>query len=572
MGPRTASLRLTAPLLASLLSLSCSGDGGSVDPCARPGACQVDIEGTIQGAVTVEGTPVPGVAVSLQGPTSRTSTTGSGGLYGFMGLEAGSYTVTISGFPTETTFDTTVRTATISSNGQVVTLDFPGSWVRTSEVRGSVTADGNGVADVTVSLDGTEVRAGVTDSNGDYSISGLRAGQYVVTIEGFDAELYAFPVVSQEVTLELGSAEVVDFEGEVIFTPWLEVAAGHLHTCGVAADRSMYCWGWNGDGRLGNGTTESANVPVPVLGGQVYTTILDAGPLHTCARRTNGRTFCWGGNQNGRLGNGTMEDSSEPVEVLGGLVFRRLATGSHTCGAVQAGDLFDLYCWGRNDRGQLGNGTFQDIDVPKGVAGGPFTHLLSRGRQHTCVIDPEGAAHCWGRNENGQLGDGTLEDRNVPTPVSTNQTFVFVMGGGQHTCGRNPEGRMYCWGLNDRGQLGNGTTDNELEPVPVSGEMLFRYVAVGGAHSCGITMEDQAYCWGYNGDGQLGDGTTENREEPTPVSGGLLFQTLVAGHGDHTCGLSLDGLIFCWGANDEGQLGNGSNVGSTVPVRVAARQ
>ncbi|MDX2183875.1 MAG: leishmanolysin-related zinc metalloendopeptidase [Gemmatimonadaceae bacterium] len=214
-------------------------------------------------------------------------------------------------------------------------------------------------------------------------------------------------------------------------------------------------------------------------------------------------------------------------------------------------------CWGRNTRGQLGDGTLDTRDVPAPLAGGMVLRAVAAGSAHTCGLDADGRAYCWGENTAGQLGDGSYLLRSVATAVPTALRFVQIVAGGSHSCGLVADGRAYCWGSNGDGEVGDGTTITRPTPVAVTETLRFFYLAAGAKHTCGIATSGGTWCWGDNAAGQLGDGTTMDRLSPTVVTGGVPFVTMTAGL-VHTCGTTADGSVLCWGANTSGQLGTGS--------------
>jgi alpha-tubulin suppressor-like RCC1 family protein len=372
---------------------------------------------------------------------------------------------------------------------------------------------------------------------------------------------------------------------------WSSVAAGVKHTCGVTVDATAYCWG---------AATENASpldrvVPEPVPGDLVVSVIaagcsyqdcerfLPRCVAHTCAITSLGLGYCWGPNSDGQLGDGSTETRSEPTRVSGDLEFVSIGPGAlHTCGVTSDGR---VYCWGSGSLGQLGNGSSSSGQTTPGpVIGDLHFTSVSAGWAHTCAVTPGSGAYCWGFNDAGQAGAAaadTCTDRygrlrpcsTVPVQGAGQLTLATVTGGRSHTCGLTKQGKAYCWGLNDQGQLGAATRDTCWErpcsstPVPVSGDPTFVMVSAGGAHTCGVTTSLEALCWGANESGQLGDGSLEGSGEPVPVAGGLRFMSVSAGK-HHTCGVTTRGAAYCWGANTEGQLGNGGGPGSTTPVRV----
>jgi alpha-tubulin suppressor-like RCC1 family protein len=203
--------------------------------------------------------------------------------------------------------------------------------------------------------------------------------------------------------------------------------------------------------------------------------------------------------------------------------------------AISAGDGFSCsimtdgraYCWGRNDRGQLGDGSTTDRDAPVLVGGGTTfdpAKSVATGSAHACATRADGAVFCWGANDRGQLGDGTTVDRTAPVQVNAAAAFVTLAAGGAHSCGLTSSGAAYCWGANDAGQLGTGTFGgSHLMPERVSLSAPLLKISTGRDHTCALAVSGDAgvgapYCWGLNTDGQLGDGTTTNRNVPTPVA------------------------------------------------------
>ncbi len=238
--------------------------------------------------------------------------------------------------------------------------------------------------------------------------------------------------------------------------------------CGLVSGGTAYCWGWNRYGQLGNGTTTDSPTPVAVSGGFTFASLSAGGDDHSCGLTSGGAVFCWGINGSGQLGDGTTTGRSTPTAVLGGLSFTAVSAGSwsQTCGLTAGGA---AYCWGANTYGQLGDGTTTNRATPVPVSGGlSFTSISAGGS--TCGLVAGGAAYCWGFNRRGQLGNGTTTNSATPVPVSGGLSFAAISVGTQHACGSTTGGVVYCWGWNGRGELGDGTQTDRWVPVKVVGQ------------------------------------------------------------------------------------------------------
>lgn len=296
---------------------------------------------------------------------------------------------------------------------------------------------------------------------------------------------------------------------------------------------------------------------------------ITAGSDHSCALTTAGEAWCWGRNGDGQLGDGTTVPRSAPTRVAVDVRFRDLsAGGAHTCG-VSRGD--DLLCWGANAHGQLGNGSTAESRVPAPVAGPELEYeQVSAGLRHTCAISVEGDGLCWGEGEFGKLGTGDTDGRSSPSPVQTTLTFTLVAAGGDHTCALGSRNTTACWGRNDEGQLGTGRSSGFLtRPVVLGGILVLESVEAGNRHTCGVRGGGAGTCWGANAAGQVGDGTGREKTNPSSVERGLSFRNVSAGR-RHSCGAARNGEVWCWGANGAGQLGDGTAVGKLSPVRAEA--
>ena len=398
-------------------------------------------------------------------------------------------------------------------------------------------------------------------------------------------------------TTDSSYISAVDISGVLSGKTTRQISAGITHTCIVASDNQIYCWGANGSGQLGNGLTDNSSVPVatiPVRDSSDRPSLdisVSIGGGSTCALASNHRLYCWGNNASGQLGAGTTTNSMQPLLVqsagsLDGKTIQSTSAGNlYTC--VIASNM-RAHCWGKNDYGQLGNNSTTDSLTPVAVVvsgalnGQASIKQIAAGSTHTCAVASNNKAYCWGDNTYGQLGNNSTASSSVPVAVDTSgvlsgKSIVQITAGSAHTCAIASDNQVYCWGSNANGRLGNNSTTNSLVPVAVntsgvlSGKTVIQ-ISAGASYVCAIASDNQVYCWGYNGSGRLGNGSTTNSSVPVAVntSGVLSGKTVrqISSESGQACALASDNQVYCWGNNDNGRLGNGSTVSSSVPVAV----
>ncbi len=376
---------------------------------------------------------------------------------------------------------------------------------------------------------------------------------------------------------QLGDRTLTDFSAPVDvigLTNVVAITAGGSHSCALLSDGTARCWGAGGSGQLGNnGTVTKQLVPV-VVSGLSSAVAIAAGGAHTCALLANGSVRCWGANVSGQLGDSTVSNRLTPAVVSGLSGAVAITAGNqHTCALVATGA---VRCWGFNATGQLGDGTTVPRTVPVIVADLARAVAITAGASHTCALRADGTARCWGSNLSGQLGDNSASQRLLPVAVAGLQNAVAVSAGLQHTCALTADGRGHCWGNNGAGQMGDGTTGGERHIPGVVSSSLINGVAIsaGSQHTCALLADGSAKCWGSDSFGQLGDGTfviDGIGESPTPVlagTGTFTARDMAAGR-NHTCAVRANGTVACWGANESGQIGDGTIGGTRLaPVNV----
>lgn len=342
------------------------------------------------------------------------------------------------------------------------------------------------------------------------------------------------------------------------------VAGGSDHSVALLADGTVWAWGWNGYGQLGDGTTTNSSTPVQVSGLTDIVAIA-VGGSHALAIRDDGSLWAWGHNGYGQLGDGTKTNRSTPVEITS-LADVVAIDGSNGHSLAVLGD-GSVWAWGDNSYGQLGDGTYTTRTSPTEVSGLGAAVSVSAGYYHSHAVLADGTAWGWGWNAYGQLGDGTTDIRTAPVAVSTLSGVAGVSAYRHTTVAFLDDGSLWTWGDNDYGQIGDGTNSDRVSPTEITALVDVVSIATGSLHVAAALADGSVYAWGYNSSGQVGDGSTSNRSTPAEATGVTGATAVGAGH-HHTLALLDDGTLVAWGYNGTGQLGDGTTTNRSTYVAV----
>ena len=347
------------------------------------------------------------------------------------------------------------------------------------------------------------------------------------------------------------------------------IAAGYSHALALQSDGTVWAWGADDSGQLGDGTVLPTSAPVAVAGlGGV--TAIAAGDAFSLALESDGTVWAWGWNAMGQLGNGTLDDSTVPRQVpkLDGVV--AIAAGAWYALALRSDGT--VWAWGDNWVGELGTGKFGGCDavgcVPARVAGVADVTAIASGYWHALARTADGGLWTWGIGGDGELGNG--QTANSAVPVHVLDGVSAIAGGSVHSLAVRPDG-VWAWGGDYEGELGNGGTDNSSVPRPVAGLGQTLAVGCGGTHSLSVAADGSLWAWGSNWNGELGIGPTSSIV-PSPVQTHDLSDAIAvaAGYG-YSLALESDGTVWAWGGNWLGQLADGTTLEHDVPQRVGLR-
>ncbi|MEO7455707.1 MAG: hypothetical protein ABIY52_05550 [Gemmatimonadaceae bacterium] len=354
---------------------------------------------------------------------------------------------------------------------------------------------------------------------------------------------------------------------------WRDVSVGGAHTCALRLDGALYCWGTDVSGQLGVGTARGhcgrrrspcEGSPRAAATTERFRTVR-AGERHTCAVALDRGLWCWGENFQFQTGVQGAVFVATPQRILAGLSFIDVGPGAtHSC-AVRTNGV--VYCWGEGSFGALGRGDTITTVIPAPIASSERFTLVRSGRLRSCAIALDGAAWCWGlewESSNGNLE--LFHQRLLPHRIDGLPPLRDISVSSTSICALAIDGVAYCWESNAFGQLGTGTEAGTATPTRVASAERYRDVSSGIVQSCATADDGRAFCWGNNTFGQLGvprpgqhcgPASLECSREPIGVFGRQAFTAVTTGFGNHTCGISVDTSILCWGLGADGQLGDG---------------
>ena len=346
------------------------------------------------------------------------------------------------------------------------------------------------------------------------------------------------------------------------------VAAGDNHTVVIKNGRTLWAWGSNNWGQLGDNTTVGKLVPTQEFTAVAGWVAVSGGVLHTAALKSDRTIWAWGLNTNGQLGDGTITNRLTPTQEI---TFATdwvavSASGNHTMALKSDGT---LWAWGKNASGQLGDGSTTQRNVPtQEVTGATDWVAVSAGTDYSAALKSDGTLWAWGSNAFGQLGDGTIVDKLVPTQEIMGATnWVAVSAASIHTLALKSGGTLWGWGSNANGRLGDGTTTQRLVPTQeITTATDWVVVAAGVTFSAALKSGGTVWAWGTN-IGQLGDGTSTQRFVPTQEINLATDWVAVAAGSSHTVALKSGGAIWAWGANPFGEVGDGTTTQRLVPTQ-----
>ena len=292
-----------------------------------------------------------------------------------------------------------------------------------------------------------------------------------------------------------------------------------------------------------------------------YTSIA-SGSAHSVAVRTDGTLWAWGRNTSGQLGDGSGSNQDEPVQVGTGTDWEMVAAGANHSLAIKTDGT--LWAWGNNTNGQLGDNSTTVRTTPVQIGSDTDWAMISGGGTHSLAIKTGGTLNAWGSNSDGQVGDDSGTQQAEPVQIGSDTDWDMVAAGRNHSMALKTNGELWAWGDNSQGQLGNNSTSDETEPLQIGTDTDWDMVAAGESHTVAIKTDGSLYAWGGNNDGQLGDDNAPTpSNEPIQIGTDTDWDTIMCGY-KHTIGLKGDGTLWAWGNNAAGQLGNSDDTYTNV--------
>ena len=323
----------------------------------------------------------------------------------------------------------------------------------------------------------------------------------------------------------------------------ISAGGGFGHSLALKLDGTVWAWGLNDQGQLGDGTILNRKTPIQVNGLSDIIAI-SAGVKHSLALKSGGTVWGWGYNVSGQLGDGTYEQRKTPVQVINLSDVVAISAGFYHSLALKSDGT--VWAWGHNGYGQLGNGNSTSMSTPTQVSTISGITAISCGGYYSLALKSDGTVWAWGWNNYGQLGDGTDEERRTPVQVSNIGDVIDIEGGGYHSLALKSDGTVWAWGNNSDGQLGNNTTSDSSTPIQVNNLSDISVISGGGYHSLALKLDGTVWAWGDNGNYQLGNGSTTVSYIPIQIIS-LENINAISGGGYHSLALNSENKVLVWG-------------------------
>lgn len=347
---------------------------------------------------------------------------------------------------------------------------------------------------------------------------------------------------------------------------WKEVKAKSFSSYGIKNDGTLWSWGNNDYGGLGDGTSIDRTTPVKIGSSNDWKTVTGGGAFFSVAMKNNGSIWAWGDNQFGQLGDGTNIDKWNPIQIGNETNWKSIKTGFyHTLALKNDGT---LWAWGYNYSGQLGNGNENSTNVPVQIGVSNDWKEIYVGYHYSIAIKNNGTLWAWGNNYWGQLGDGTTINKNTPTQIGNENNWKSISGGANHTLAIKNNGSLWAWGRNNFGQLGNGNYNNNLVPIQVGNVNDWSTISAGSYHSLAQKNDNTIWAWGSNNWGQIGDFSNLNRNLPTQIGTSNNWKSVFSGF-DFSIGILNDDSLWVWGRNNDYEYGNGTYITQNFPTQIS---
>ena len=346
-------------------------------------------------------------------------------------------------------------------------------------------------------------------------------------------------------------------------TDWALISSGGWHSLAIKNDGTLWTWGLNDFGELGDGTNSISRIPIQI-GTDTDWRFANCGAFHTLAIKQDGTLWSWGYNFSGQLGDGTNIDKNTPVQVGSDTDWNLLSSGfTHSMAIKNNGT---LWSWGGNTEGELGNRNYSDSYSPIQVGTSNDWEIISSGGWSSFAINSDKTLWSWGYNANGQLGYDKNSRRTFPEQISsTNDWSQFSNGG--FTIAIKNDGTLWGWGDNYYGELGDGTNISKNAPAQIGNESGWASVSCGLFHSLALKSDGTLWSWGFNLYGMLGDGTETDRNTPGQIGVDNNWNSFTCGYW-HNLAIKDDGTLWAWGENYYGELGDGTNTNSNIPIQI----